>query len=81
MKCSMLHTDIVTFIDHIDCIGFILKNLYQCLSVFTLSAIFLFQRKIITVGFLTYNYQIWLHSILRCTGNHLNMIEHWQNTF
>ena len=38
----MVYTDIVTFIDHIDCIGFMLKNLYKCLSVFTLSAIFLF---------------------------------------
>ena len=73
MKSSTVYADTVTFIDCIDCFGFILKNWYKCLFVFALSAVFLLKRKIMTVGFLNYNYQIRLHHILRRTENHLSM--------
>ena len=56
MKSSPVHTDIVAFIDCIDCFGFIFKKWYKCLFAFAWIVIFLFQRKIMTVGFLNYNY-------------------------
>ena len=66
MKSSKVFTDIVTLIllEKIDI------NMFIC---FGLSAIFLFQRKTMTRGFLNYSCQIWLHSILRPTENHLCM--------
>ena len=56
MKGSTVYTDIVTFFDRIDCFGFIQKKKkwYKCFFVFT-CVICLFQRKILTVGFLNFN--------------------------
>ena len=66
MKSSVVYTDIVTFIDRIDRFGSFKQIDIKMFICFYL-CLFLFQRKIMAVGFLNFN-----NYILRRTENNLS---------